>query len=152
MIPSPFTFCSVTVLGMFLVLILGVPNAEAQVLYRPSLGLQQQVKSEVRQTYRPHIQLIREAGASRSVKAGQPLVFEYYARRGWVSRIEVRSGSRVIKTIQTGQSQSGGGKIVLNSSDLPVSFGKRSFTLWAWQGRPSYQSIHGQSIGYTLID
>tara|TARA_R110002096_G_scaffold83431_9_gene193463 strand:+ start:1198 stop:1716 length:519 start_codon:yes stop_codon:yes gene_type:complete len=137
---------------VFLTLLVTAPDASAQFGYRLSPAFERQRKSEVRQSYRPHVKIVRAPGASRQVKSGQSLVFEYYARQGWVSRIEVRSGTKVIKTISVGQSRSGRGKIVIKASELNRSFGKLSFKLWAWQGRPSFQSIHGESIGYTVVD
>ncbi|MEM9283386.1 MAG: hypothetical protein AAGA96_16305 [Verrucomicrobiota bacterium] len=127
-----------------------IPDAEAQWV-RPSFHLEQQRKSDLRHSYRPSIRLVGETGASRQVRSGQSLTFEYYARRGWVSRVEVRSGTRVIKTVSLGASKAGRGRITVRASEIPTRFGKPTFKLWAWQGIRGRQSIHGESVKYTVV-
>lgn len=75
------------------------------------------------------------------------MTFEFNVQRGFVSRIEIRSGLKVVKVIPAG-ARGGRGTFTLNLSELPP--GKQKFKLWAWQGQPAYQSVHGESIGYTL--
>ena len=98
-----------------------------------------------RQLYRPNVHVVRAPGASRQLKAGSIQTVDYSVMRGFVSRIEVRSGLKIISTLPlSGPAQSG-------RLTFTVPTGLRDFKLWAWQGQPAYQSIHGESIKYTLI-
>lgn len=125
-------------------------EAQFGLRYNP-LG-RQQWQSDLRHSYRPRIKVVRAPGASRELESGRTLTFEYYARQGHVARIEVRSGLKVVKTLHVGPSKSGRGQFKVKASELSRSFGKRSFKLWAWQGRQGYQSLHGESVSYTLSE
>ena len=81
--------------------------------------------------------------------AGRPITFEFYAKRGWVSKIEVRSGLKVIRTIPVGKVTSGRGTVTLTAADLK---GSKNFKFWAWQGLPGRQSLHGESVKYRLVN
>ena len=126
-------------------------EAEAQFRFDISRIRQRQFQTELRHSYRPRIKVVRSSN-SRTLQSGQTLKYEYYARRGGVARIEVRSGYRVIQTINTGGRPSGSGTIVLHASTLRKVSGRNTFRLWAWQAHPGRQSLHGESIGYTLKD
>ena len=64
--------------------------------------------------------------------------------RGFVSRIELRSGLRLIRTLPlTGLARSG-------RLTFTVPGGLRDLKIWAWQGQAGYQSVHGESIKYSL--
>ncbi len=87
---------------------------------------------------------MRVPGASPQLKAGSIQMVDYSVMRGFVSRIEVRSGQKIISTLPlSGPAQSG-------RLTFTVPTGLRDFKLWAWQGQPAYQSVHGESIKYTL--
>ncbi|MEM6280530.1 MAG: hypothetical protein AAF491_02250 [Verrucomicrobiota bacterium] len=109
---------------------------------------------EMRQQYRPNAHVTRGPSGSRTFQSGTSIPFEYRTRRGYVTRIEIRSGLKVIKTIHLSPSSSGRGRFTLSASDFAragKSGPKLKFKLWAWQGQPGRQSIHGESIGYTLV-
>ena len=64
--------------------------------------------------------------------------------RGFVSRIELRSGLRLIRTLPlTGLARSG-------RLPFTVPGGLRDLKIWAWQGQAGYQSVHGESIFFHL--
>lgn len=123
-------------------------SSEAQGGFGFSRNFRQQQDMLRRQSYRPHIKVVRPRGADRRLAANGRHTYDFYAKRGWVSKIEIRSGLKVVKTIPVGKSRSGNGTFTLSSSDLAKI--KRGFKLWAWQGQGGYQSLHGESIGYTL--
>lgn len=122
-------------------------KAEAQVYFRrPHYDLMRD--QQIRHLYRPSIRVVRPAGQSRAVKSGGSLRYSFYVRRGWVDRIEVRSGLKVIKTVRPGKARSGGGSIRVTASDLArAGKGGKSqrIKLWAWQGQPGRQSVHGET-------
>ena len=126
-------------------------EAEAQFRFGFPRTQQRQFQSDLRHSYRPRVKVVRPSN-SRTLQSGQTLKYEYYARRGGVARIEVRSGYRVVKTINTGGRRSGSGTIVLDASTLRKVSGRNTFRLWAWQAQPGRQSLHGESMGYTLND
>ncbi|MEC5125285.1 hypothetical protein VSU19_00870 [Verrucomicrobiales bacterium BCK34] len=134
---------AIAALGLFLPV-----NAEAQSRFGFSRKIQQQQKMLRRQLYRPHIKVVRPRGADRRLDASGRHTYDFYVKRGWVSRIEIRSGLKVVKTIPVGHSRSGQGTFSLSSSDAAKI--KRGFKLWAWQGQGGYQSLHGESISYSL--
>lgn len=107
-------------------------------------------RQEHRQRYRPSI----KATGSRTFASGDSVRFEYRVRQGFVSKIEIRSGLKVIKTVYPTPSPSGRGSFTLTSSDF-LRAGKKGskfkFKLWAWQGQPAWQSVHGESVSYTLV-
>jgi len=123
-------------------------SSEAQSRFGFSRNFQQQQKMLHRQLYRPQIKVVRPRGADRGLAASGRHTYDFYVKRGWVSKIEIRSGLKVVKTIPVGQSRSGEGTFTLSSADLAKI--KRGFKLWAWQGQGGHQSVHGESIGYTL--
>lgn len=123
-------------------------SSEAQSGFGFSRNFRQQQDMLRRQSYRPHIKVVRPRGADRRLAANGRHPYDFYVRRGWVSKIEIRSGLKVVKTIPVGQSRSGQGAFTLSSADLAKI--KRGFKLWAWQGQGGYQSLHGESIGYKL--
>ena len=105
----------------------------------------QRRQEEQRQLYRPNAHVVRAPGASRQLKAGSSQKVDFSVMRGFVSRIEVRSGQKIIRTLPLpGPARSG-------RLTFTVPTGLRDFKLWAWQGQPAYQSVHGESIKYTLI-
>ncbi len=129
-------------------------SSEAQSAFRRRGDLNFLQKSQWRALWRPNIRIVRPSGGSKTFQAGQSFPYSFYTKRGWVTRIEVRSGLKVIRRIDMGQARSGRGSIALTSADLARvgKAGKKiSFTLLAWQGQPSYQSIHGESIRYQLL-
>lgn len=131
-------------------LVLSASQASAQYL-RPSLPLEQIRQQEQRALWRPEIRVLRP-DASRKLPAGVPLTYAYTCKRGFISRIELRSGAKLIRVIQSEATTGGSGTITVTPDDL-LRIGKNrtaSFTLWVWQGVPGYQSIHGESIAYTL--
>jgi hypothetical protein len=106
--------------------------------------LGQQWRSQQRQLWRPNIHVERGKGESRSLVAGATRSLEFSVKRGFVSRIELRSGQRVIRTLPlNGPAQSG-------RMTFTIPVGLRNLKLWAWQGQAGYQSVHGESIKYTL--
>ncbi|MDF1739197.1 MAG: hypothetical protein P1U86_08560 [Verrucomicrobiales bacterium] len=123
-------------------------TVEAQSRFGFSRDIRQQQKMLRRQSYRPHIKVVRPRGADRRLDASGRHRYDFYVKRGWVSKIEIRSGLKVVKTIPVGRSRSGQGTFTLSSADVAKI--KRGFKLWAWQGQGGYQSLHGESIGYTL--
>ncbi len=123
-------------------------NVEAQSRYGFSRSFDQQQKMLRRQSYRPHIKVVRPRGADRRLAADGRHTYDFYVKRGWVSKIEIRSGLKLVKTIPVGRSRSGQGTFTLSKSDLARI--KGGFKLWAWQGQGGYQSLHGESIGYKL--
>jgi hypothetical protein len=129
-------------------------TSEAQSLFRRRGDLNSLQRSQFRRLYRPTIHIVRPSGGSKTFRVGQSLPYTFYTKRGWVTRIEVRSGLKVIKRIELGQARSGRGHISITSRDLAAA-GKTGqkigFTIWAWQGQPSYQSIHGESVRYQLL-
>lgn len=129
-------------------------TGEAQSVFRRRGDLNALQRSQWRALYRPDIRIVRPSGGSKTFRVGQSLPYAFYTRRGWVTRIEVRSGLKVIKRIDIGQARSGRGSITLTASDLAragKAGRKIGFTVWAWQGQPSYQSVHGESIRYQLL-
>jgi len=111
---------------------------------RPYRPLDQQWRSQQRQLWRPNVHVVRAKGESRELAAGAPRSLEFSVNRGFVSRIELRSGQRIIRTLPlNGPAQSG-------RLTFTVPTGMRTFKLWAWQGQAGYQSVHGESIKYTL--
>ena len=123
-------------------------SAQAQSRFGFSRNFHQQQEMLRRQSYRPHIKVVRPRGADRRLAANGRHTYDFYVKRGWISKIEIRSGLKVVKTIPVGHSRSGKGSFTLSSSDLAKI--KRGFKLWAWQGQGGYQSLHGESIGYKL--
>lgn len=113
---------------------------------RPSGIFDQQRRIQRRQLYRPSVKVVRFSN-SRKLSSGK-LTYEYSVKRGFVSRIEIRSGLKVVKVIPAG-ARGGRGTFTIDLRELPS--GKKKFKLWAWQGQPAYQSVHGESIGYTLL-
>ena len=109
-------------------------------LHRP---LGEQFRSQQRQIHRPNVHVIRTKGASRTLSAGSAVTVLYSVVQGYVSRIEIRSGLKVIRTLPLTPSRSG-------QIQISVPSGLKRFTLWAWQGKPGYQSVHGESIGYSI--
>lgn len=144
-----------TCFGIFAGLIALSPQAsEAQSVFRRRADLNSLRRSQYRDLYRPRIQIVRPSGGSKSFRVGQALPYSFYAKRGFVTRIEVRSGLKVVKSINLGQARSGRGSITITNRDLAAAgkAGKKiGFTIWAWQGQPSYQSVHGESIRYQLL-
>lgn len=111
-------------------------------------------RSQWRRLYRPGIRIVRPSGETKTFRVGQSLPYAFSSQRGFVTRIEVRSGLEVIKRIHVGQARRGRGTITITHRDL-AAVGKEGrkigFTLWAWQGQPAYQSVHGESIRYRLL-
>ncbi|MEM7600236.1 MAG: hypothetical protein AAF357_02345 [Verrucomicrobiota bacterium] len=111
-------------------------------------------RQEQRQRYRPNVHVTRGASGSRVFKSGSSIPFEYQTRQGFVSKIEIRSGLKIIKTIHLTPSSSGRGRFTLTTADFAKAGktgSKLKFKLWAWQGRDSWRSVHDESISYTLI-
>ena len=124
------------------------PTLKAQArgpVIRPVGVLDHQRRMERRQLYRPSVKVVRFS-SSRKLPSGK-LTFEYSVKRGFVSRIEVRSGLKVVKILPAG-GRAGRSTFTIDLSELPQ--GKNKFKLWAWQGQPAFQSVHGESISYTL--
>ncbi|MDF1823141.1 MAG: hypothetical protein P1U68_00775 [Verrucomicrobiales bacterium] len=129
-------------------------TAEAQIGFRSNRINDTLRRQERRQLYRPNIHVTRGASGSKVFHAGTSIPFEYRTKQGFVSKIEIRSGLKVIKTIHPGQSSSGRGSFTLTAADFAKAGktgSKLKFKLWGWQGRNGMQSVHGESIGYTLI-
>lgn len=136
------------ILSAFLVLC--ATQASAQYL-RPSLPLDQIRQQEQRALWRPEVRVLR-ADNSRKLPAGIPLTYTLTCKRGFISRVELRSGAKLIRVIRSEPSSGGSATVTVTPDDL-LRIGKNrtaSFTLWAWQGVPGYQSVHGESISYTL--
>ncbi len=112
---------------------------------RPYRHLDMQWQMQQRQLYRPNVHVVRASGESRNLKAGSTRTLEFTVMRGYVSRIEIRSGQRVIRTLPL----SGPARNGQLTFTLPT--GLRDFKLWAWQGQPGNQSVHGESVKYSLI-
>jgi hypothetical protein len=132
------------------IFVLSASHASAQYL-RPSLPLDQIRQQEQRALWRPEIRVLRP-DASRKLPAGIPLTYAFACKRGFISRIELRSGARLIRVIQSEATTDGTGTVTVMPDDL-LRIGKNrtaSFALWVWQGVPGYQSVHGESISYTL--
>jgi hypothetical protein len=123
-------------------------NAEAQIGFGFSRNFHQQRQMMQRQSFRPWIKVVRPRGADRRLAANGRHTYEFHVQRGWVSKIEIRSGLKVVRTIPVGRVRKGRGTFTLTASDLAQI--KRGFKLWAWQGQGGFQSVHGPSIGYTL--
>lgn len=119
-------------------------KAEAQWGLSPFRPLDQSWRTQERQLYRPNVHVVRPKGASRTLAAGAALTLEYSVMRGFVTHVEVRSGQKVIRTIPL-PSPSRSGRVAFT----PPS-GLSNFKLWAWQGQPAYQSVHGESVKYSL--
>lgn len=111
---------------------------------RPYRHLDMQWKMQQRQLYRPNVRVVRASGESRDLKAGSTRTLEFSVMRGYVSRIEIRSGQKIIRTLPL----SGPARNGRFSFTLPN--GLQDFKLWAWQGQPGNQSVHGESVKYTL--
>lgn len=111
-------------------------------------------RQERRQLYRPNIHISRGADRSRTFRSGASIPYEYHTRQGFVSKIEIRSGLKVIKTIYPTTSSRGRGRFTLTAADFAKAGktgSKLTFKLWGWQGRSGMQSVHGESIRYTLL-
>ena len=131
-------------------LILSASQAGAQNL-RPRLPLDPIRQQEQRALWRPEVRVLR-SDSSRQLPAGVPLSYTLGCKRGFISRVELRAGAKLIRVIQNGPVQGGRFSVTVTPDDL-LRVGKNrtaSFTLWAWQGVPGYQSVHGESISYTL--
>lgn len=131
-----------------------ITSAEAQFGFRPTRQFDILRQQELRQRYRPTAHVTRGPSGSRVFRSGASIPFEYRTRQGFVSKIEIRSGLKVIKTIYPTPSASGRGRFTLTAADFAKSGktgSKLKFKLWAWQGSNSRQSIHGESISYTLV-
>ena len=88
--------------------------------------------------------MVRAKGESRALAAGATREISFSVNRGFVSRIELRSGLRLIRTLPlTGLARSG-------RLPFTVPGGLRDLKIWAWQGQAGYQSVHGESIKYSL--
>jgi hypothetical protein len=112
---------------------------------RPHRPLDQQWRSQQRQLWRPNVRVVRAKGESRTLAAGASREISFSVKRGFVLRIELRSGLRLIRTLPlTGPAQSG-------SLSFTVPGGLNDLKIWAWQGQAGYQSVHGESIKYSLI-
>ncbi|MEM1440776.1 MAG: hypothetical protein AAGF67_00435, partial [Verrucomicrobiota bacterium] len=72
-------------------------------------------QQEIRQQYRPNAHVSRGPSGSRTFQSGSSIPFEYHVRRGFVTRIEIRSGLKVIKTIHISPSSSGRGRFTLTA-------------------------------------
>lgn len=111
---------------------------------RPYRPLDQQWRSQQRQLWRPDVQVVRAKGESRALAAGATREISFSVKRGFVSRIELRSGLRVIRTLPlNGPARSG-------RLSFTVPGGLSDLKIWAWQGQAGYQSVHGESIKYKL--
>lgn len=111
---------------------------------RPYRPLDQQWRSQQRQLWRPDVQVVRAKGESRALAAGATREISFSVKRGFVSRIELRSGLRLIRTLPlTGLARSG-------RLTFTVPGGLRDLKIWAWQGQAGYQGVHGESIKYSL--
>lgn len=127
---------------------------EAQSIFRRRGDLNSLQRSQQRALYRPRVRIVRPSGGSKTFRVGQSFPYTFYAKRGFVTRIEVRSGIKVIKRVEVGKARSGRGSITITNRDLAAAgkAGKKiGFTIWAWQGQPSYQSVHGESVRYQLL-
>ena len=111
--------------------------------FRFQRPLGEQFRTQQRQIHRPNIHVIRAKGASRTLQAGSTVTLQYSVMQGFVSRIEIRSGLKVVRTIPVTPSRSG-------QIQFSVPTGQKRFTLWGWQGKPGYQSVHGESVGYSI--
>lgn len=111
---------------------------------RPYRPLDQQWRSQQRQLWRPNIQVVRAKGESRTLATGATREISFSVKRGFISRIELRSGLRVIRTLPlNGPARSG-------RLSYTVPGGLSDLKIWAWQGQAGYQSVHGESIKYKL--
>lgn len=131
-----------------------IERAQAQLGFRHSPVFDTLRRQERRQLYRPNVHISRGASGSRTFRSGTSIPFEYQTRQGFVSKIEVRSGLKVIKTIYPPVSSSGRGRFTLTTADFAKAGktgSKLKFKLWGWQGRNGMQSVHGESISYTLL-
>lgn len=138
-----FLFLALVTTGLFL-----PAAADAQGFgpsLRPHRPLDQQWRSQQRQLWRPNVRVVRAKGESRTLAAGASREISFSVKRGFVLRIELRSGLRLIRTLPlTGPAQSG-------SLPFTVPGGLNDLKIWAWQGQAGYQSVHGESIKYSLI-
>jgi len=133
---------------------LSTTSAEAQFGFRPNRINDTLRRQERRQLYRPNVHLTRDSSGSRTFRSGSSIPYEYRTRQGFVSKIEIRSGLKVIKTIYPPVSSAGQGRVTLTTTDFAKAGktgSKLKFKLWGWQGRTGMQSVHGESISYTLI-
>ena len=119
-------------------------RAGAQWGLRPHRALDQQWEMQQRQLYRPRVHVVRPKGATRTLAPGSTQTVEFSVMRGQVSRIELRSGLKVLQTLRLPPGSRAG------RLRIQVPSGPGSFTLWAWQGQPGFQSVHGESIRYSL--
>ena len=108
------------------------PKADAQIGFGPGFRhspLSDTLRrQERRQLYRPNVHVTRGASGSRTFRSGTSIPFEYRTRQGFVSKIEVRSGLKVIKTIYPPVSSSGRGRFTLTAADFAKA-GKTGSTL-----------------------
>ncbi|MDF1656387.1 MAG: hypothetical protein P1U58_02175 [Verrucomicrobiales bacterium] len=147
--PLFFLLVPVLVAGSFFTM-----NAEAQFGFRPNRINDTLRRQERRQLYRPNVHITRNSSGSRIFKSGSSIPYEYRTRQGFVSKIEIRSGLKIIKTIHLPASSAGRGRFTLTATDFAKAGktgSKLKFKLWGWQGRNGMQSVHGESISYTLI-
>jgi len=140
----PLLLCSLSLVVVGFLL----PDPVAAQGFGPSIGsfspLGQQWRSQQRQLWRPNVHVVRAKGESRTLVAGATRSLQFSVKRGFVSRIELRSGQRVIRILPlNGPAQSG-------RLTFTVPGGQSNLKLWAWQGQAGYQSVHGESIKYTL--
>lgn len=139
-----FFLCGFTLLtaGFFLPETAGAQGIGPSI--RPYRSLDQQWHSQQRQLWRPNVHVVRARGESRELAAGATRDLEFSVRRGFVSRIELRSGQRLIRTLPlSGPARSG-------RLSFTVPGGLRDLKLWAWQGQAGFQSVHGESVEYRL--
>lgn len=93
-----------------------------------------------RHRYRPSLKI---TGFRRDGKTAE-ITCEFSTRAGFLDRIEVRSGLKILTTVKPGKPVSSGA-VKLKVDLSKAGSGNHSIKLWGWQGRRGYQSVHGES-------
>lgn len=98
-----------------------------------------------RNQYRPRIRFT--AGKLNGTRL--PVSITFSTMRGHIARIEARVDGKVVASRDLEQIMSNG-KLDTTIELKGIAPGPHKITLWAWQGRQGYQSLHGESLTLKL--
>lgn len=118
------------------------PSSEAGPKPKPSISRTMRGPQSAFTTnrYRPRIRFT--TGQPQGTKL--PVSADFSTQTGNISKIEVRIDGKLIKTIPA-QAPMRVGKLDLVVDLAQAGPGSHKLTLWAWQGQPGYQRLHGES-------
>ena len=124
---------------------LAPPPSEAGPKPKPSISRTMRGPQSVFMTnrYRPRIRFT--AGQAQGTKL--PLSADFSTQTGSISKIEVRINGKLVRTIPA-KAPMRVGKLDLTVDLAQAGPGTHKLTLWAWQGQPGYQRLHGESKAF----